>query len=99
MKTCSFRGATPRSLTEGLFCDNDKPQARYTLAPCGNLTCSCCHPINNDKKSQMWPVVDFTSSSTHHFVNGYTTYLNCPAVYYSLVFIYLSIFEKNIIIL
>ncbi|CAF2081067.1 unnamed protein product [Rotaria magnacalcarata] len=79
MKTCSFRGATPRSLTEGLFCDSDKPQARYTLTPCGNLTCPCCHPINNDKKSQMWPVVDFNSSSTHDFVNGYTTYLNCPA--------------------
>ncbi|CAF4818698.1 unnamed protein product [Rotaria sp. Silwood1] len=79
MKTCSFGGAVPRSITEGLFCGQDEPQARYTVHPCGNLSCLCCHPINSCKKTKVWPIVDFASSSMHQFVNGYTTYLNCPA--------------------
>ncbi|CAF1266381.1 unnamed protein product [Rotaria sordida] len=79
MKTCSFRGAEPRSKIEGLFCGRDELQARYTLTPCGNLFCLCCHPLNSHKKTQKWSVVDFNSSSMHRFVNGYTTYLNCPA--------------------
>ncbi|CAF4616109.1 unnamed protein product, partial [Rotaria socialis] len=33
--------------------------------PCGTTNCPCCHSIEN--------------SSSHRFVNGYTTYLNCPA--------------------
>ncbi len=80
MKTCSFHGAEPRSNIEGLFCGNDEPQARYKLTACGNLFCTCCHPINIGQRSQTWSVVDFVSSSMHQFVNGYTTYLNCPAV-------------------
>ncbi|CAF0955805.1 unnamed protein product [Rotaria sordida] len=79
MKTCSFRGAEPRSKIEGLFCGRDELQARYTLTPCGNLFCLCCHSLNSHKKIQKWSVVDFNSNSTHRFVNGYTTYLNCPA--------------------
>lgn len=80
MKTCSFRGATPRLISEGLFCGQDKPEAKYSMVPCGNLFCQCCHPVNSYKKNQPWPVIDFTTSSKHEFVNGYTTYLNCPAV-------------------
>ena len=80
MKTCSFRGATPRSNTEGLFCGKDEPQARYAVTPCGDLFCPCCHPLNSWKKSQPWLVLDFVSSSSHRFLNGYITYLNCPAV-------------------
>ncbi|CAF1548429.1 unnamed protein product, partial [Rotaria sordida] len=80
MKTCSFRGAKPQSKMEGLFCGRDELQARYALTPCGNLFCLCCYPLNNYKKSHTWPVVDFVSSSMHQFVNGYTTYLDCPAV-------------------
>ena len=81
MKTCSFRGADPaRFNDEGLFCINDAPQSRYALLPCGDESCSCCFPVNQSKKSQPWLVVDFDSSSMHQFVNGYTTYLNCPAV-------------------
>ncbi|CAF3980756.1 unnamed protein product [Rotaria sordida] len=30
-------------------------------------------------ESQPWPIIDFASSSMHRFLNGYTTYLNCPA--------------------
>ena len=86
MKTCSFRGAEPTSTTAGLFCDKHEPLAGYTMVPCGNLSCLCCHPINSGKKSQSWSVVDFFSSSMHQFVNGYTTYLNCPAVYFSQIF-------------
>ncbi|CAF1515935.1 unnamed protein product [Rotaria magnacalcarata] len=78
MKTCSFRGAEPRSKSEGLFCGNDEPQARYTFRPCGDLFCLCCHPIHNYNKIQTWPVIDFASSSMHQFLNRYTTYLNCP---------------------
>ncbi|CAF1406327.1 unnamed protein product [Rotaria sordida] len=79
MKTCSFRGAQPRSDVEGLFCSKDEPQANYSMIPCQNPSCTCCHPINNEKKTQPWPVVNFASSSMHQFINGYTTYLNCPA--------------------
>ncbi|CAF3837935.1 unnamed protein product [Rotaria sp. Silwood1] len=79
MKTCSFRGAEPRSNIQGLFCGSDEPQARYALIPCGDLLCSCCLPLHTYKKSQPWPIVDFTSNSMHRFVNGYTTYLNCSA--------------------
>ena len=86
MKTCSFRGAEPTSTTAGLFCDKHEPSAGYTMVPCGNLSCLCCHPINSGKKSQSWSVVDFFSSSMHQFVNGYTTYLNCPAVCFSQIF-------------
>ena len=79
MKTCSFRGAEPRSINEGLFCGKDEPQERYTMVPFGDLLCSCCHPGNPS-----WSVVDFVSSGMHQFVNGYTTYLNCPAVSFSI---------------
>ena len=81
METCSFRGADPSAFnSEGLFCENDAPQPRYDLHPCGSESCSCCFPINQSTKSQPWLVVDFDSSSMHQFLNGYTTYLNCPAV-------------------
>ena len=80
MKTCSFRGAQPPSNSEGLFCGLNEPEGRYVIQPCWNLFCPCCHPVNHSKKTNAWPVVDFISSSTHRFTNGYTTYLNCPAV-------------------
>ncbi|CAF2809250.1 unnamed protein product [Rotaria sp. Silwood2] len=64
---------------EGLFCGRDERQTRYALVPCGDLFCSCCLPVHTYKKSQLSPIVDFTSSSMHRFFNGYTTYLNCPA--------------------
>ena len=80
MKTCSFRGAEPRSKTEGLFCGKDEPEARYSMVPCGRIDCPLCHPIKHEKSTATWPVVDFTTSSTHQFLNGYTTILNCPAV-------------------
>ncbi|CAF1484015.1 unnamed protein product [Rotaria sordida] len=79
MKTCSFRGAQPRSDLEGLFCSKDEPQANYSMIPCQKSFCTCCHPVNNEKKTQPWPVVNFASSSRYQFINGYTTYLNCPA--------------------
>ncbi|CAF3894475.1 unnamed protein product [Rotaria sp. Silwood1] len=64
---------------EGLFCGSDEPQARYALVPCADIFCSCCLPLHTYKKSQPWPIVDFTASSMHRFLNGYTTYLNCSA--------------------
>ena len=38
------------------------------------------------EKSRPWLVVDFQSSSMHQFLNGYTTYLNCPAVCFQTIF-------------
>ncbi|CAF1575645.1 unnamed protein product, partial [Adineta steineri] len=80
MKTCSFRGAEPQSIVEGLFCGKDGPHARYTMSPCVNPFCPCCHPsrMGDGTQNQLGPVVDFDTSSMHQFLNGYTTYLNCP---------------------
>lgn len=80
MKTCSFRGAQPQSNSDGLFCGMNEPQAQYTMQSREDLFCLCCHPYNEGKKRQLWPVVDFASSSMDRFANGYTSYLNCPAV-------------------
>ncbi|CAF4355565.1 unnamed protein product, partial [Adineta steineri] len=44
MKTCSFRGAEPHAIIKGLFCGKDEPHARYTMSPCVNPFCPCCHP-------------------------------------------------------
>ncbi|CAF4688056.1 unnamed protein product, partial [Rotaria socialis] len=65
MKTCRFRDAEPCPSIKGLFCNDESPKARYSMVPCGTTNCPCCHSIEN--------------SSNHGFVNGYTTYLNCPA--------------------
>ena len=80
MKTCSIRRAQPRSNTEGLFCVIDEPQATHAFVLCGDVLCSCCLPLHTFQKSQFWPIVKFASKSMHQFINGYTTYLNCPAV-------------------
>ena len=66
MKTCRFRDAEPCSSIQGLFCNDESPKARYSMVPCGTTNCPCCHSIEN--------------SSNYRFANGYTTYLNCPAV-------------------
>ncbi|CAF4334779.1 unnamed protein product, partial [Rotaria magnacalcarata] len=65
MKTCRFRDTEPCSSMQGLFCNDESPKARYSMVPCGTTNCPCCHSIEN--------------SSNHRFINGYTTYLNCPA--------------------
>ena len=67
MKTCSFRGARPRSLIEGLFCQ-ETPECRYTVKPC--TQCALCVPIR----------LRFNSYQRYRFVNGYESILNCPAV-------------------
>ncbi|CAF1339092.1 unnamed protein product [Adineta steineri] len=83
MKTCSYRETADSysidNMSKGLFYDKDELQTRYNLIPCDSLFCSCCHPRNTTKRSHSWSVIDFQSSSTHQFVNGYTTYLNWPA--------------------
>ncbi|CAF1568981.1 unnamed protein product [Adineta steineri] len=81
MKTCSFRGAEPHANMEGLFCGKDEPHARYTMSPCVNPFCPCCHPsrMGDRTQNQAESMVDFDTSSMHQFLNGYTTYLNCPA--------------------
>ena len=76
MKTCSFRGAQPHGPNQGLFCETDEPIARYGFLACQQPSCAWCHPSHVEP----WPIVTFSAQSKHCFVNGYTTYLNCPAV-------------------
>ena len=84
MKTCAFRGAHIRSRKNGLFyADDHDIEALYSFKACGYTQCSCCHPLNTGRTNHSWAVIDFNSSSIHHFLNGYTTILNCPAVSHS----------------
>lgn len=80
MKTCRFRGAKPSPSTPGLFCNDEQPQARYRMIPCGNENCLCCQTMTNNNQNSSWSIIDFANSPHHRFNNGYTTYLNCPAV-------------------
>ena len=80
MKTCSFRRAELRSIDEDLFCHGNEPERKYRMTNCTGTPCSCCFPCYQWDKSQQWPVIDYTASSSHRFLNGYTTYLNCPVV-------------------
>ncbi|CAF1520678.1 unnamed protein product [Adineta ricciae] len=76
MKTCSFRHARPRSMSEGLFCVQT-PEARYELAACGN--CGLCYPQYDMTHREKKYIVEFSQAHTHSFVNGYKTILNCSA--------------------
>ena len=82
MKTCSYRGAQPRSInacnTEGLFCV-DPPEARYGLLPCTRDHCRYCLKPNH-LTGRPEPVVTYYPSHYHKFLNGYQVILNCPAV-------------------
>ncbi|CAF1444491.1 unnamed protein product [Adineta steineri] len=60
MKTCSFRGAEPRSAHEGLFC-YDLPDARYGLFECGN--CPLCKPSHNTMRHRQQPIIQFDSKT------------------------------------
>ncbi|CAF4128179.1 unnamed protein product [Adineta steineri] len=76
MKTCSFRGAEPRSADEGLFC-RDEPDARYGLFECGR--CPLCKPLHNTMRYRQQPTIRFYAGYTHRFLNGYKSILNCDA--------------------
>ena len=80
MKTCSFRGAQPRSLVEGIFCNQNEPEIKYRMRRCSDMPCASCFPRYQWEKTQPWLIIDFDASSSHRFINGYTTYLNCPVV-------------------
>ena len=80
MKTCSYRGAEPRSTVEGLFSDDEEPNERHQMSPCGEQSCLCCHPLNHEKRRYRWLVVDFQSSAKDQFYKNYVSYLNAPAV-------------------
>ena len=77
MKTCSFRFARPRTLTEGLFCLQE-PEARYELSACSN--CALCYPQYDMQYRTKKSIVDFSQGHKHTFVNGYEAILNCSAV-------------------
>ena len=81
MKTCQFRDAEPYPSIKALFCDNDElPKAKYSMVPCGTTDCQYCHSMKNNNQNSTSSIIDFENSSNHRFANGYTTYLNCPAV-------------------
>ena len=75
MKTCAFRGAQPRSIAEGLFCQAS-PECRYTTRPCDN--CALCSP-SGAPNAYRTPTLRVNSYQRHRFVNGYESILNCPA--------------------
>ena len=76
MKTCSFRGAKPRSVDEGLFC-RDEPDVQYGLSPCDN--CPLCVPPYPLYRRENQPIIHFNQNQKYRFHNGYQAILNCPA--------------------
>ncbi|CAF2056892.1 unnamed protein product [Rotaria magnacalcarata] len=69
MKTCSYHGAQPRSIHEGIFC-LETPQCLYTMSKCNQ--CELCIPTDNTLSAL------FDNYNRHRFVNGYESILNCP---------------------
>ncbi|CAF3202567.1 unnamed protein product [Rotaria socialis] len=84
MKTCSFRDAQPRSITEGIFCSTI-PECRYTMTRCGN--CKLCSTSMDNQYHQQAPVL-FNRFERYRFVNGYESILNCPVTCNTKNFIY-----------
>lgn len=80
MRTCSSRRVRPRLPSQCLFCEENEPTPTYRMSRCRSLFCSCCHPNYLWSVTPRWCVVSFGNSPLHRFLNGYTTYLNCPAV-------------------
>ncbi|CAF3656261.1 unnamed protein product [Rotaria socialis] len=69
MKTCSYHGAQPRSIHEGIFC-LETPQCLYAMSKCNQ--CELCIPTDNTLS------VLFDNYNRHRFINGYESILNCP---------------------
>ena len=91
MKTCTFRGSHPRTVSkitsqgegegegeEGLFC-LDRFDAGYLMLPCNNSLCTCCYQVL-DISRRPSSSVQFAKENGHRFVNGYSIYLNGHAV-------------------
>ena len=76
MKTCSYRHATPRSVDEGLFCQ-DEPESQYGFLPCNN--CSLCVPYHETSIREQQLTVRFGPNQKFRFINGYQAILNCRA--------------------
>ena len=107
LKTCSFRGASPRTITdpqtnqreiEGIFCVIP-PVARYGMTRCDRslLVCRCCRHHSRSASIRMQfsslTGVTFSPDYSHQFVNSYKVILNCPVVgiQYSLI----TLFSKH----
>ena len=74
MKTCSFRGAQPRLLGEGLLCTTI-PECHYFMERCNN--CALCYSFNESTNYEQQCPVQFNLQRKHRFVNGYESILNC----------------------
>jgi hypothetical protein len=91
LKTCSFRQAEPRIITdkkngeqsyEGIFTIDQKPiKGRYGLTPCHQDNCLCC------KKQSIY--IQFIPKQIHWFLNQYKAILNCPVV--NIIYFYYSV--------
>jgi hypothetical protein len=80
MKTCSFRGA--QCYSTNLFSKHE-PDALYGLLRCNKSYCNFCFPTSTMKKRAQYysqPVLEFSPTHRHQFINGYQTILNCPVV-------------------
>ena len=77
MKTCSFGGARPRTMNEGLFCLRE-PEARYDVSACNN--CGLCYPRNDSYGRPRRSVVKYSQAHEYLCLNGYRIILNCSAV-------------------
>lgn len=84
MKSCSFRGAENSSMH--LFSKHEQ-DALYGLLRCKKPYCRFCFPTTTmDTRARYYPqpVLAFSPTHQHQFVNGYQTILNCPTVNSSL---------------
>ena len=71
MKTCSFRGAEPRSMTEGLFCSNKVS----TSLECSVLprTCNCFINSPYPKSHRVWSLQNAILYTSQRFLDKSTT--------------------------
>ncbi len=81
LKTCLFRQAQPRLITdkngqksyEGIFTiDEQSIEGRYGMKPCNRTSCLCCRRRSFN--------VQFIQKQIHCFLNQYKAILNGPVV-------------------
>ena len=85
MKTCHFRGASPRLVgenndePEGIICQL-KPIAQYGMVSCYDRHCFLCGNRREYDGELINTAVHYSSNRVHRFVNKYEAILNCHVV-------------------
>lgn len=77
MKTCCYRDAIVRSVSEGLLAQRE-PEARYGFVDCGN--CGLCYPRQDRLGHSRTSLVIYQQAHEYSCLNGYRIILNAPAV-------------------